>query len=113
MHAKVVKGMFDFSDHFVVVRDKWIFGEEEKGERRKLRIEKLQEEGIQKEYKNELTEVLESKWETLYGETNVEEVYGTLKTTVLGVTESVVGTKVVKKGRGKGVRGGQRRLGIW
>ena len=75
MDAKVVKGMFDCSDHFVVVRDKQIFGEEEKGERRKLRIEKLQEEGIQKEYKNELTEVLESKWETLYGDTNVQ-VYG-------------------------------------
>ena len=31
----------------------------------------------------------------------MEEVYGSLKTSVLGVTESVVGTKVIKKGKRK------------
>ena len=104
--AKVVRGMFDCSDHFAVllklkVRDKWIFGRVEKGVRRKLRSERFREGEVREEYKNVLTDELESQRETLYGERNVEVVYETLKTVVRDVTERVVGTKVVRKGKKK------------
>ena len=105
--VKVVRGMFDCSDHFAVlmkikVRDSWIFGKVEKGVRRRLRTEKFREEGIREEYRNEVAEALESQWETLYGDKNVEEVFETMKTAVVGVTERVVGTRVVKTGKKKG-----------
>ena len=105
--VKVVRGMFDCSDHFAVlmkikVRDSWIFGKVEKGVRKRLRTEKFREEGIREEYRNKVGEALESQWETLYGDTNVEEAYKTMKTAVLGVTERVVGTRVVKVGKRRG-----------
>ncbi|WP_435362550.1 hypothetical protein, partial [Klebsiella pneumoniae] len=70
--AKVVRGMFDCSDHFAVLklkmRDKWIFGRVEKGERRRLRSERFREREVREEYKDALTEELESEREMLYGE---------------------------------------------
>ena len=105
--AKVVRGMFDCSDHFAVLmklkmRDKWIFGRVEKGERRRLRSERFREREVREEYKNVLTEELESEREMLYGERNVEVMYEILKTAVRDVTERVVGTKVVRKRKKKG-----------
>ena len=89
--AKVVRGMFDCSDHFAVlmklkVRDKWIFGRVERGVMRRLRSERFRDGEVREEYKNVLTEELESKRETLCGERTVEVVYETLKTAVRDVT---------------------------
>ncbi len=59
--AKVVRGMFDDSDHLAVLtklrlKEKWVF--EKKGVVKKeiLKIEKLQEKEINDEYKHEIAE---------------------------------------------------------
>ena len=49
---------------------------------RRLIIKKLRKDRIREEYKHELTEVIESKWETLYGGHNIMG-----SCTELGVTE--------------------------
>merc|ERR1712035_241415 len=74
----------------------------EKGEKRRLRSERFREREVREEYKDVLTEELESEREMLYGEGNVEVMYEILKTAVQDVTERVVGTKVVRKRKKKG-----------
>ncbi len=67
--AKVVRGMFDGSDHLAVLtklrlKEKWVL--EKKGGVKKdiLKIEKLQEKEIT-EYKHEMAEALSGEWESV------------------------------------------------
>ncbi len=65
--AKVVRGMFDGSDHLAVLvklkmKEKWVY--EKKGGVKKeiVKIEELQEKEIKDEYKREMAEALSEKW---------------------------------------------------
>ena len=105
--TKVVRGMFDGSDHFAVLLkmktcDKWEFKKERREENTRLRLERFREEGVREEYRNRLTEALENERESINEDANVEDTFDRFKAVVLRVTEEVVGTKVVKMGRKKG-----------
>ncbi len=78
--AKVVRGMFDGSDHLAVLaklrmKEKWMY--EKKGGVKKeiVKIEKLQEKEIEDEYKREMAEAVSGKWEIVKDSTDIEKVF--------------------------------------
>ena len=105
--AKVVRGMFDGSDHLAVLgkvrlKEKWVY--EKKGGVKKeiLKLEKLQEKEVKDEYKREMAEALRGKWESVKDSTDIEKGFGTFREVVLTTTKKVVGMKVVREGKRKG-----------
>ena len=113
--TKVVRGMFDGSDHFAVLLkmktcDKWEFKKERREENTRLRLERFREEGVREEFRYRLSEALGNEWESINENANVEDTFKRFKAVMLRITEEVVGTKVVKVGRKKGKHWGQRRL---
>ncbi len=114
MDAKVVRGMFEGSDHYalhmkVKMGDKWKFRKRMNGERKRLRVERFRDKGIKEEYKRRVTEVLNGERENGNGNANVED-FETFINVLLGVKEEVVGMKVVKLGKREGMYGGQKKL---
>ncbi len=82
--AKVVRGMFDGSDPLSMLtksrlKERWIF--EKKGGIKKeiLTIGKLQEKEIRDEYKQEMAQALNGRWESVTDSTDIENCMQHLK----------------------------------
>lgn len=115
LDVRVVRGIFEGLDHYAVLirmkmNDKWKFKKRVEGVTKRLRLERFMDEGLIEEYREAMIEVLNDKGGMWLSNSNAEEVFHTLKNVLLSVTEEIVGMKVVKMGKKKGMHGRQKRL---
>ncbi len=102
-NAKVVRAMFEGSDHYVVlmkikVIKKWTFKKLVK-EEKQIRSEKPNDE-VKKEYNQRMTKEINVAWGTVNKE-NKDNIFKVFKEKILVVSQ-VVGTKVVTIRKRKG-----------
>jgi len=104
--AKVVRGMFERSDHLAVlmkmeVHERWMFRKQIREEKSRLALGKLNSEEARREYRQKVNEELSGISENIQNK-KVEDVFRLFKERILGAVEQVVGTKVVKVRKQKG-----------
>ena len=105
--ARVVRGMFQDSDHMAVlvrleVREKWAYRNSNKTKIKRVRSELLKEEKYKTSYGRELRTSFE-KEEIKIGEKHaVGRVYNIFFRSLVEKAEEVVGVKIVREGGGGG-----------
>ena len=105
--ARVVRGMFQDSDHMAVlvrleVREKWVYRNNNKTKIKRVRNELLKEEEYKTSYGRELRTSFE-KEEIKIGEKHeVGSVYKIFFRSLVEKAEEVVGVKIVREGGGGG-----------
>ncbi len=99
---RVVKGMFDRSDHYVVVAkiqisDLWEYGKKCKSEGRLvIASERLERKEVREEYEMKVCEKLREARMTVVEETSVNDMFNVFKKVVMTVEHEVVGNRVCK-----------------
>ncbi|KAK3889840.1 hypothetical protein Pcinc_006166 [Petrolisthes cinctipes] len=103
MDARVVRGMFQCSDHYAVkarirVRAKWEYGRKNRGgNKREVASGRLNDNEYREVYKRRVGEVLEDARLSMGEGVGVNDVYEVFKTIVMGTAAEVMGYKTQKK----------------
>ncbi len=100
--ARVMRDMFDGSDHYVVAakiqtRDRWEYGKKCKSKGRQvIASERLERKEVREEYKKKVCEKLRDARMTVREETSVNDMFNVFKEVVMTVAQEVVGYRVCK-----------------